>query len=583
MIYLAHAEYLLLILLIPVFFIMYRVMRKLRRKRMAKLGDVGLVENLAPAVSKRKGWVKLTFLSLALVFFAIGMARPQIGAKLSKKEIKGAEIMVVLDVSNSMLAEDYTPNRLERAKLAVSKLVDGLHEDRIGLIIFAGQSFVQLPITSDYVSAKIFLNNITNESVPVQGTALGEAIRTAARSFTQESGESRAIILITDGENHEDDPVSAAKDAASVGARVFCVGVGSAQGKPIPMNGELLKDENGEIVVTKLDEQTLRQVAEAGNGLYVRAGNAEFGLNPIIDEIRSFEAKHFQSVVFEEYNEQYMYFFAIALIFLLVEFCISDTRNGRNLFKNNRAVAVVCLLLLPAALMAQDDKKPVRKGNKEFKKGDYNAAEIEYKRGLATDSSSVFSKYNLANALYRTDSFSEAELYMKDLGDTLKNLSTEKASDYFHNNGNIALKQKKYQEAVDAYKESLRLKPDDMATKENLAYAQKMLKDSQNQQQQQQQNGDGQNQDNQDQQQNQENQDRQNQDNQDRNQEQNQDKQDENQQQEQNQQQQEQPKISPQAAQQMLQAIEDKEKQTQEKVRKEKAEKQENQKKKKNW
>lgn len=582
MVYLAHAEYLLLILLIPIFFVMYRVMRKFRRKRMAKLGNVGMVENLAPSVSKRKGWVKLTFLSLALVFFAIGMARPQIGAKLSKKEIKGAEIMVVLDVSNSMLAEDYTPNRLERAKLAVSKLVDGLQQDRIGLIIFAGQSFVQLPITSDYVSAKIFLNNITNESVPVQGTALGEAIRTAARSFTQESGESRAIILITDGENHEDDPVSAAKDAASVGARVFCVGVGSAQGKPIPMNGELLTDENGEIVVTRLDEQTLRQVAEAGNGLYVRAGNAEFGLNPVVEEIRSFESKQFQSVVFEEYNEQYMYFFAIALIFLLIEFCISETRNGRNLFKNNRAgVMVVCLLLMPAALMAQDDKKPVRKGNRAFKKGDYHAAEIEYKRGLAEDSTSLFSKYNLANALYKTDSFSEAELYMQNMGDTLKALSPEKASDYFHNSGNLALKQKKYQEAVDAYKESLRLNPNEMATKENLAYAQKMLKESQNQQQQ---NQDQQNQDNDDQQNQEQDQNRDQQDDRQQNQDQQNNDQNQNQQQNKEQQQQQgQPKITPQAAQQMLQAIEDKEKQTQEKVRKEKAEKQENQKKKKNW
>ena len=276
---------------------------------------------------RRKGWLKLTLISLALLFFAIGMARPQLGAILKEKQVRGAEIMVVLDVSNSMLAEDYSPNRLERAKLAISKLVDELQGDRIGLIIFAGESFVQLPVTSDYVSAKIFLSSITTESVPVQGTAMGEAIRTAIKSFTSESENSRAIILITDGENHEDDPVAAARDAVDMGARVFCIGVGSPEGKPIPVDGELLKDKDGNIVVTRLDEATLKEVASAGKGLYVRAGNTEFGLNPVIDEIRSLDEKDFQSVVFEEYDEQYMYFFAIALIFMLIEFMIGAGRG----------------------------------------------------------------------------------------------------------------------------------------------------------------------------------------------------------------------------------------------------------------
>ena len=287
MIYLAQGGYLLLILLIPLMFTAYWLMRRLRKRRIARFGDPELVARLTPEVPRRKGWMKLTLLSLALLFLAIGMARPQLGAILKEKEIKGAEIMVVLDVSNSMLAEDYSPNRLERAKLAISKLVDELQGDRIGLIIFAGESFVQLPITSDYVSAKIFLNSITTESVPVQGTALGEAIRTAIRGFTSESEHSRAIILITDGENHEDDPVAAARDAVDMGARVFCIGVGSPEGKPIPMDGDLLKDKDGNIVVTRLDEQTLRDIASAGEGLYVRAGNTEFGLNPVPSSTRS--------------------------------------------------------------------------------------------------------------------------------------------------------------------------------------------------------------------------------------------------------------------------------------------------------
>lgn len=577
MIYLAQPLYLLLILLIPLMFIAYWLMRRWRKRRIARFGDPDLVSSLAPLVPRRKGWLKLTLLSLALLFFAIGMARPQLGAILKEKQVKGAEIMVVLDVSNSMLAEDYSPNRLERAKLAISKLVDELQGDRIGLIIFAGESFVQLPVTSDYVSAKIFLNSITTESVPVQGTAMGDAIRTAIKSFTSESENSRAIILITDGENHEDDPVSAAKDAVDMGARVFCIGVGSPEGKPIPMDGGLLKDNDGNIVVTRLDEETLRDVASAGRGLYVRAGNTEFGLNPVIDEIRSLDAKDFQSVVFEEYDEQYMYFFAIALIFMLIEFMISDTRNRRSLFGRGKGMVAVLILMLasPVMLQAQSDRSEVRAGNREFKKGEFREAELDYKRALEEDSTSVTAKYNLGNALYKTESYSEAELYLKGLGDSLKSVSASKASDCFHNSGNLALKQKKYQEAVDAYKESLRLEPDNFETKSNLAYAQKMLKEQQQQQQQQQQNQqDNQNQQDQNQQQNQ------NQDQQDNRDQDNQQDQNRNQDQQDNQ---NQPQITPQAAQQMLQAIEDKEKQTQDKVKKVKAQQQKSKEKEKNW
>lgn len=583
MIYFAQAQYLFLILLIPIMFIGFGVARRIRKKRVKRFGDPALVDLLTPTVSKRKGWVKLIFLSLALLFFAIGMARPQLGAILKEKEINGAEIMVVLDVSNSMLAEDYSPNRLQRAKLAISKLVDDLKGDRIGLIIFAGESFVQLPITSDYVSAKIFLNSITTESVPVQGTALGEAINTALRSFTSESENSRAVILITDGENHEDDPVSAAKDAATVGAKVYCVGVGSPEGKPIPYNGELMKDENGEIVVSRLNEQILREVAQAGNGAYVRAGNAEFGLNPIVDDIRDMEAKRYQSVVFEEYDEQYMYFFAIALIFLLVEFLISNTSNRKSLFGSNQQFALIPLLLLSSiSLSAQDDKREVRAGNRLFNDSNYEKALIEYHKGLLKDSLSLHSNFNAANTYYKMGNYEDALKYIDLIAvDSLKRVSPEMASDYYFNRGNLFLQQKDYQNAVDSYKESLRLSSQNMDAKSNLAYAQKMLKEEQNQQNQNQQD---QNQD-QDQNQNQ----NQNQDqNQDQNEQNNQDKkenQDQNQQQppQNNQGESQPPKITPQTANQMLQAIEDKEKDTQEKVKKAKALEQKKKKKEKNW
>ena len=210
--------------------------------------------------------------------------------------------------------------------------MDKLREDRIGLIVFAGNSFVQLPITTDYVSAKMFLNSISTESVPVQGTAIGDAINTAMRSFSSQSEKSRAIIFITDGENHEDDPVDAARQAADMGVRVFTIGVGSPEGKPIPMDGELLKDKEGEIVVTRLDEAVLQEVAKVGNGVYVRAGNNEFGLNPIIENIQRMDDEKYSSIVFEEFDEQFMYFLGIALFFFILEMLVGERRSKRHLF-----------------------------------------------------------------------------------------------------------------------------------------------------------------------------------------------------------------------------------------------------------
>ncbi|MBQ7018902.1 MAG: VWA domain-containing protein [Bacteroidales bacterium] len=597
MIHFAQAQYLLLILLIPFFFVGYALFRRGRNRKIAKIGSPQLMAALMPTRSKAKGWVRVSFFAVAWFFFAIGLARPQMGAKIKESNRKGAEIMIALDVSNSMLAQDYSPNRLERAKLAISRLVDKLHGDRIGLIVFAGQSFVQLPITTDYVSAKIFLNTIGTESVPVQGTALGDAINTAIKSFSSEAQmqeDNKAIILITDGENHEDDPVEAARMAAEVGIRVFCIGVGSPEGKPIPYgpDGELMKDREGNIVVTKLDEKILEEVAAAGEGAYIRAGNAEFGLNPIIDELKQLQEQQFKSVVFEDFEEQYMYFFAIALVFLLLEFLVGNRRVAKKMF----AVALL-LGFSVASAYAQTDRKEVRKGNRFFKEGNYKEAEVEYRKALIKDSLSIAGNYNLANTLMQQEDAANAELIYAKLGDSIsrvqQNVDWEKGSvevgkntlpsDYYHNLGNSFLAQKRYQEAVDAYKNALRRNPADDLTRENYIYAKKKLEDQQNQDQNQQQQNQNQDQQNNQNQQNQ----NQDQDKQDQNNDQNQDNKnnpdkDQNDKQDQPQNG-NQPKITPQAAEQMLQAMQEKENQTQEKVKEEKAKALKSKQKEKNW
>lgn len=333
MLYFASPSFLWLLLLVPIFPIACAIGLWLRRRRIAKFGDPALVKELMPSWSVGKLWARQVFFTLAFICFVIGLSRPLVGAKLKERESRGAEIMICLDVSNSMLATDYSPNRLERAKLSISRIVDKLEGDRIGLILFAGTSFVQLPITTDYISAKMFLNSISTNSVPVQGTAIGDALMTAAKGFSAQSEKSRAIILITDGENHEDDALSIAQSVGETGIRIYTIGVGSLQGQPIPKDGDLMRDAEGNIVVTRLDESTLKRIAEVGSGAYVHAGNEEFGLNPIIQDIKKLEDERFNSVVFEEYDEQYMYFFALALLFFVIEMLIGERKSKRRLLK----------------------------------------------------------------------------------------------------------------------------------------------------------------------------------------------------------------------------------------------------------
>jgi Ca-activated chloride channel family protein len=326
---------LLIIPLLTLFFIWARFARKRALKR---FGNPQTIKELMPFVSKSRPVFKFFLLMLALAFFIVGTARPQFGSKLKKVQREGIELIIALDVSNSMLAEDIQPNRLERAKRAISRLVDRLKDDKIGLIVFAGEAYTQLPITSDYNSAKLFLEAVNTQIVPRQGTAIGAAINMAMRSFTQAGNANKAIVIITDGENHEDDPVSAAQEAAKNGIVIHTIGMGLPQGSPIPVlrNGQTdyLQDNDGNVVVTKLDEITLEEISAAGNGIYVRANNAQVGLNALFDEINKMEKEEMETLVYSEYDDQFQYFFAIGLFLLLLEFIILERKN-RYLMKVN--------------------------------------------------------------------------------------------------------------------------------------------------------------------------------------------------------------------------------------------------------
>ena len=271
-------------------------------------------------------------LLVALVFVILGVAGPQFGSKLQQVQKQGVELMVVLDVSNSMMAQDIKPSRLDKAKMAIARMVEKLSNDKVGMIVFAGDAYVQLPITTDYSSAKLFLSNITTDIVPVQGTAIGAAIDLAVKSFTPETETSKAIIIITDGENHQDDAVEAARRAREQGITIHTIGMDLEQGAPIPEKGkpgQFMKDGSGNIVVSKLDAETLGEIARAGNGLYIRASNTEVGLSTLLDEINSMQKSLLEEKVYSDYDEKYQYFLLAGLFFIFLEFMILGRKNKR--------------------------------------------------------------------------------------------------------------------------------------------------------------------------------------------------------------------------------------------------------------
>jgi Ca-activated chloride channel family protein len=327
----ANPEYLYALLVIPALITFFWYSRIKRRKALALFGQKEILSVLMPNVSAARPVLKFIVLMFALASIIIGIARPQFGSKLKTEKRKGIELIIALDVSNSMMAEDIQPNRLERAKRAISQLVDKLSNDKIGLIVFAGDAYIQLPITADYVSAKLFLNSISPNMVPTQGTAIGAAIELGLKSFNPQFAGSKAMIIITDGENHEDDAVGVAKSAAEKGIFVYTIGMGLPQGGPIPdfSNGikNYRKDKDGNTIVTKLDEPMLQKIAEAGKGAYVRANNAQVGLNNLFNEVDKMQKSELESQIYADYDDQFQYFIGFGLLLILLDFLILDRKN----------------------------------------------------------------------------------------------------------------------------------------------------------------------------------------------------------------------------------------------------------------
>lgn len=330
--------YLWLLLIIPILIIMKIMMWYVQRKKLSRIGNPTLLKELMPDVSRFRPWVKFLLLITALSSLILALARPQFGSKISHEKRNGIEAIIALDISNSMLAQDVQPSRLDKSKLMIENLINSFINDKIGLVVFAGEAYVQLPITSDYVSAKMFLSDITPNLISAQGTDIARAIRVSLSSFTQQKGIGKAIILITDGEDNEGGALEAVKEAKEKGVNVFILGVGDSKGAPIPLvNGEYLKDNHGQTVMTALNENMCKEIAQAGSGTYIHIDNTSLAQEQLNNELSKLQKGDSDAVVYSEYNEQFQIVALFSFILLLIEVCLLERKNPLfkrfNLFK----------------------------------------------------------------------------------------------------------------------------------------------------------------------------------------------------------------------------------------------------------
>ncbi|MDE6826807.1 MAG: VWA domain-containing protein, partial [Paramuribaculum sp.] len=507
-------QYLYLLAAVPLLALLYTLARISRRRKLRRFGRQDVIKHLMPEASRYTGWLKLALELLALTAIIFALARPVAPSRIEKTETEstqGIEVMICLDVSNSMLASATDdPNgvsRLQRARFILEKMIDKMNNDKVGLIVFAGESYTQLPITSDYISAKMFLNDLSTDMVPTQGTAIGAAIDMAVTSFTPDSDCDKAIIIITDGENFEDDAVAEAARAASAGIQVDVIGVGSGNGAPIPLKGkmgEYMTDQNGAPVVTKLDETTAEEIAKAGKGIYL-SGASSSVTTELDDQLSKLKKSEYQRLTSSPAAELFPIFAIIALLLLLVDTIIPYRKiswlRGINFFtKSAKTVAIVTLLSgVWTSAWAANDAKPtgqsnryernyVADGNKLYKEKRFAEAEVMYKKALESNPNSETALFNLAASYIRQAGSADPNSGnnpMAQASEILNRLAKEASNQTiselaYYNLGNMAFNQENYQQSIESYKNALRRNPDNDKARENLRLAQLKLKDQQN-------------------------------------------------------------------------------------------------------
>jgi tetratricopeptide (TPR) repeat protein len=478
MIHFQYIEYLIALAALPVIVFFYLSITKWKKNTAKKIGDPLLIKELTAQYSPKKFFTKFILFSLAfaLCAFAVaGLVKPD---GTQKVNLKGTDIMIALDVSKSMLAEDIKPSRLERAKQVISKIIENSPEDRVGLVIFAGRAYLQMPMTVDHAAAKMYLSSASPDDVPSQGTVISQALKMCFAAFNPKEKTYKSIVLISDGEDHDDDALKVAKQLAEQGIMINTIGIGSPQGAPImdSETGQYKTDLQGQTVISKLNQEELADIAKAGNGTYQLYSNT----NEIADNIKKSLSGISQKATvsdnsFTVFKQYYQYILAVAFGLLLIEFFVGERRKSG--IKN--VVAVFVFMMLSTNSFSQNSKDEIFKGNKAYKENNFAAAESAYREVLKKDENNDIANYNLGNVLYKKEDAEEAAKYFDEaIKNTKDNQLKQKA---FYNKGVAYQKAKKLPECIVAYKNALMLNPNDEDARQNLERA---LKQQQQQQQQ---------------------------------------------------------------------------------------------------
>lgn len=413
------------------------------------------------------------FLLLILAFAAIAVAFANIRSADASDQVKrnGIDVMIALDVSNSMLAQDISPTRLDRAKQVITRIIDKLGDDRVGLVIFAGKAYLQMPLTGDHGSAKMYLSSTSTESVPTQGTVIGEALKMCYLTFNNADKKYKSVLLFSDGEDHDEGAVELAGKMAADGVVIHTVGVGSLEGSslPDPATGGLKKDMAGNIVVTKLNEAPLQKIASVSNGQYQLFSTTDKVVSGIVSQLKTMDQRNVQDNSLLNYKSFFQYFLVLAFLFLIVEFFISERRKMVVAKKIKPAVSLACLMLFSTITFAQTDKELVKEGNEHYKKRDYQSAIVSYRKAAEMNPENQAAIYNLGSALYKNGDSSKA-ITAYEMGIKSAKVAVDKSNAYY-NKGVVLHNSKKLPECIEAYKSALRINPNDEDARQNLQKA----------------------------------------------------------------------------------------------------------------
>jgi Ca-activated chloride channel family protein len=484
MIHFQYIEYFLALAAIPLMIFFYLQLIKWKKTAKKKIGDPALVEELTSGFSANKFSTKFILITIAFalcVFAVAGLVSPNGNQKINRK---GTDLMIALDVSKSMLAQDIKPSRLERAKQVISTIIDNSPEDKIGLVIFAGRAYLQMPLTVDHEAAKMYLAAASPDDVPTQGTVISEALRMCDAAFNPNEKTFKSVLLISDGEDHDNEAIKESKKLAKEGIMINSIGIGSPQGAPIldPSTGQYKKNEKGETVISKLNEKELSEIAEEGHGIYQLYTNTETVTSNLKHQLANIGKETSTSdSLYISFKQYFQYFLAAAFLLLLIEFFMSEKKKAK--IKN--VAALFFFMSFSLSSFSQNTKEAIIKGNKAYKEKNYSAAENAYQDALKNSDTNATASYNLGNALYKKNNSEEAvKSYDNAITATKDNVIKQKA---FYNKGVALQAAKKLPECISAYENALMLNPNDEDARQNL---QRALKEQQKQQQQQNKNQD---------------------------------------------------------------------------------------------